>query len=245
MQFDFLFRPGRPDRAAGDALVVGARPVPLLLVKNDRARRYILRLQADGVARVTIPRGGSASAAREFAARHSGWLEQQIERRATQPAPSRAWLPGAEILFRGQLVKLELSANGAGTAVTFADQQVVLKVSSGDLRPELERHFWRLAAVELPPRTWELVRLHQLPVRRVTVRNQRSRWGSCSVKGTISLNWRLIQTPEFVRDYIILHELMHLRHMNHSRRFWHAVEAVCPDYAQAEGWLKQHTGLLR
>jgi Protein of unknown function DUF45 len=90
---------------------------------------------------------------------------------------------------------------------------------AADLRPAIERHLWRLAAKELLPRVLEYAALHQLPVRRITVRNQRSRWGSASRRGTISLNWRLIQTPAFVRDYLVLHELMHLRHMNHSARF--------------------------
>jgi predicted metal-dependent hydrolase len=84
-----------------------------------------------------------------------------------------------------------------------------------------------------------------LPARRVTVRNQRSRWGSCSRHGTISLNWRLIQTPTHVQDYIILHELCHLREMNHSARFWREVERVCPNSAAAERWLNQHSALLR
>ena len=87
--------------------------------------------------------------------------------------------------------------------------------------------------------------LHQVTLSRVAVRNQRSRWGSCSAKKTVSLNWRLIQTPPFVLDYIILHELMHLREMNHSRRFWTQVEKVCPDYLQAEKWLNHHSGMLR
>jgi len=77
------------------------------------------------------------------------------------------------------------------------------------------------------------------------VRNQRSRWGSCSHRGSISLNWRLIQAPPFVRDYILLHELMHLREMNHSPRFWSEVESVCPYYQVAERWLKAHSRLLR
>jgi hypothetical protein len=82
-------------------------------------------------------------------------------------------------------------------------------------------------------------------VRRVTVRNQRSRWGSCSRRGTISLNWRILQAPPAVRDYLILHELMHLREMNRSARFWREVERACPDYKQAERWLKHHSALLR
>ena len=122
----------------------------------------------------------------------------------------------------------------------------VLRVAntSGDLRPAVERHLRKVAAQELTTRVVQLAALHQLPVKRVTVRNQRSRWGSCSRQGAISLNWRLLQTPLFVRDYIILHELAHLRQMNHSRRFWNEVARLCPDFALAERWLKQHAGLL-
>ena len=116
---------------------------------------------------------------------------------------------------------------------------------TGNLRPAVERHLRSLAARELPARVWELAQARGFPVRRVTVRNQRSRWGSCSRKGTISLNWRLLQAPPFVRDYIVLHELAHLKEMNHSHRFWAEVESLCPGYADAERWLKQHASLLR
>ena len=108
----------------------------------------------------------------------------------------------------------------------------------------MSEHLRRLAAKELPARVIELAAPHNFPVRRVTVRNQRSRWGSCSRRGTISLNWRLVQTPLSVRDYLILHELAHLREMNHSRRFWNEVTRLCPNFREAERWLKQHSGLL-
>jgi predicted metal-dependent hydrolase len=91
----------------------------------------------------------------------------------------------------------------------------------------------------------DLASLYGINVTRVTVRNQKTRWGSCSRKGTISLNWELIQTPAFVRDYIILHELAHRKHMNHSDKFWQEVERLCPDYLQAEAWVKQQGELLR
>jgi hypothetical protein len=114
----------------------------------------------------------------------------------------------------------------------------------GDLRPTLEAHFLRRGKVELPARTWELASETNANVKRVTVRNQRSRWGSCSAGGTISLNWRLVQTPDSVRDYIIYHELMHLREMNHSERFWAQVAQVCPWWSEAERWLKRNGSLL-
>ena len=91
---------------------------------------------------------------------------------------------------------------------------------------------------------FEFAGRHNLQVNRVSVRNQRTRWGSCSRRGQISLNWRLVQTPVSVRDYIVLHELAHLKEMNHSRRFWAEVARLCPEFAQAERWLKANPGLL-
>ena len=135
--------------------------------------------------------------------------------------------------------------NGERSMIRFGGEAVKVTDHGADLRPAIERHLWRLAAKELPPRVLEYTTLHQLPVRRISVRNQRSRWGSCSRRGTISLNWRLIQTPAFVRDYILIHEIMHLREMNHSSRFWREVERACPDYETAERWLKQHSTLLK
>jgi predicted metal-dependent hydrolase len=247
MQFELPFSPWRSRSLATrqEWVCLGARHVRLWLVPNRRARRYVLRLRPDGAARVTIPRGGSATEAIRFAERNGAWLEKQLLRQATQPSIPKAWSPGTEILFRGERVRLELNSNGDTGRTRFGSEIVSLAESCGDLRPAVERYLWRLAAQELPPRVLELAGLHQMPVRRVTVRNQRSRWGSCSRRGTVSLNWRLVQAPAFVRDYIILHELAHLKEMNHSRRFWREVARLCPNFATAEKWLKEHSDLLR
>jgi hypothetical protein len=94
---------------------------------------------------------------------------------------------------------------------------------------------------ELPRQLLALAAEHGVTVRRVSIRNQRTRWGACSPSGTITLNWRLIQAPDFVRDYVLIHELMHRRELNHSRRFWRLVAAACPRMAEARAWLK-HEG---
>ena len=245
MQLDFFIRP-RPLAPSDDSwLVVEARRVQLHLVRHRRARRYILRLLPDGSARVTIPRGGSVVEARRFAGKHAAWLERQLLRQAAQPAVSRQWVPGTNILFRGEPVRLEIGGDGDTKLVRFAEEVVRVRAVETDLRPAVERHLRRLAARELPARVLELSARHQLTVRRITIRSQRSRWGSCSRRGTISLNWRLVQAPVFVRDYLVLHELAHLREMNHSPRFWREVARLCPNFAEAERWLKEHAGLLR
>ncbi len=96
------------------------------------------------------------------------------------------------------------------------------------------------AAVELPFRLRELARQHGLTVPAISIRNQRWRWGSCSPTGRICLNWRLVMMPPKVADYIMIHELMHLRRLDHSRAFWKLVAAACPDYEASREWLRRN-----
>lgn len=249
VQFEFTRHRFPPRPSAIPALIVGEQSIPLLFVRNPRARRYVLRLRPDGTARVTIPRGGSEATARQFAERNAAWLRRQMEKNAARPTGKTAWPVGSEIFFRGESVRITGGPGDGPKPITFADQIVRLTPSgqegAPDCRAAIERHLRLLAAVELPTRVGHFARQHGLNVQRVTVRDQKSRWGSCSRRGTISLNWRLIQVPAAVADYIILHELMHLRQMNHSRQFWQEVAQVCPDFREAERWLKAHGRLLR
>jgi predicted metal-dependent hydrolase len=247
MQFELPLRHGtRPSpELHQEWLNVGGRNIRLHLTPNKRARRYILRFQNDGTARVTIPRRGSAHEAVRFAARNVAWLEKQLIRLASDLNSYSRWHAGTNILFRGESVILEPAVNGETGMIRFGTEAVPVADPSGNLRPELERYLWILSTKELTARTIELAKFHGIAIRRITVRNQRSRWGSCSRRGTISLNWRLVQAPLFVRDYIILHELAHVKEMNHSRRFWREVERLSPNYAEAERWLRRHSSLLR
>ena len=245
MLFERIFGSRTSPAASVVHLSVGPQPLPLLMVRNPRAHRYLLRLRPDGTARVTIPRGGTAAMARQFVERHATWLEREFQRLQSQPRKPAAWQIGTEILLRGDVVCIEAGSGGEAETVRFGGELVRIPDPVTDLRPAIEGHLRRLAARELPPRVLELAARHGLTVRRITVRSQKSRWGSCSRRGTISLNWRLIQTPAFVSDYICLHELVHLRQMNHSPRFWREMERVCPDYRTAKRWLKEHSGLLR
>jgi predicted metal-dependent hydrolase len=92
---------------------------------------------------------------------------------------------------------------------------------------------------ELSERLLELAAQHRLTVARVSIRNQKWRWGSCSRGGHISLNWRLVTMPPWVRDYVMIHELMHLKRMDHSPKFWKLVAAACPNYEDARRWLRR------
>ena len=98
---------------------------------------------------------------------------------------------------------------------------------------------------ELPPRLLQLAAEHGLRVKRVSIRNQKWRWGSCSPDGHICLNWRLVAMPDWVRDYVLIHELMHLKRLDHSRAFWRLVAAACPRHREARAWLRANDRLLR
>lgn len=93
------------------------------------------------------------------------------------------------------------------------------------------------ASKELPAQLLALATQHGITVSRVSIRNQRTRWGACSSTGSITLNWRLILVPDFVREYVMIHELMHRRELNHSKRFWKHVAAGCPRHREARTWL--------
>ena len=241
MFFDFVNRLRGGRAVEPEILQVGSQAVPILVVRNPRAKRYLLRLRPDGTARVTIPWGGSRGEAHSFIERNRDWLQRQLEQLRKHPRIPTAWRVGTEIYLHGTLTRIDLDAG----AVRLGTETVAVNDLEADLRPAIERHLRAVASRELPARVAVLAEKHQRSVARVTVRNQRGRWGSCSRRGTISLNWRLIQLPGFVSDYIILHELAHLREMNHSPRFWAEVERLCPDYRLAEVWLKTNRQLLR
>jgi predicted metal-dependent hydrolase len=172
----------------------------IVFARHPRARRYVIRVSAEGVVHVTIPRWGSKREAAAFVERERAWIEKQRRR---------------------------------------ADQERA-QPKPPSISPEVERDLRRRAKLELPLRLFELAANHRLTVARVSIRNQRWRWGSCSRAGHISLNWRLMTMPDWVRDYIIVHELMHLKRMDHSPRFWALVAKAFPRYQEARRWLRQH-----
>ena len=222
-----------------------AEPKPeTVFVRSPQARRYRLTLRRDGTAVATIPVRGSEREAIRFVEAQRAWLERARARQAGRPRPAGNWGVGTHVLWRGEMHEVRIAAVSPKPQVCVAADVFRVASLEGDLRPTLEAHFARRARIELPARTWELAAVTGVDTKQVTVRNQRSRWGSCSAGGTISLNWRLIQTPETVRDYIIYHELMHLREMNHSTRFWSRVEEVCSWWREAEKWLKRNGSLL-
>jgi predicted metal-dependent hydrolase len=186
-------------------------PVPVFaFVRHPRARRYLIRVTGEGTVRVTIPRGGSKREAAAFADRERAWIDKQLRARAQR-----------EQRDRERRTRIGLGA------------------SNGERHEADRREAIASARRELPRRLLELAAQHGLTVSRISIRNQRWRWGSCSRNGHICLNWRLVTVPDEVRDYVLIHELMHLKRMDHSPKFWQLVSAACPAYKDARRWLRQ------
>ena len=216
----------------------------IIYVRSAQAKRYRLTLRRDGTAVATIPVRGTEREAVRFVEQHREWLERARVRQASRPCAAEAWTIGTHVLWRGEMHAIRVASKGERPQVSVAADVFRVATFDGDLRATLEAHFARRAKIELPARTWELAAETGVDLKSVTVRNQRARWGSCSAGGAVSLNWRLVQTPDSVRDYIIYHELMHLKEMNHSDRFWSRVQEVCPWWRDAERWLKRNGSLL-
>lgn len=233
------FHPVPPRRTDPNQPLQWKHGLTVHIVRPSRARRYLLRLQPDGTVRLAIPRRGSRAEGLQFLERSEAWLLQQATRWKNRHEARKPWTDGSPVLFRGEPVTLRVENLPENLQLRFADQVIPLPGAHPDYRDIVLAHLRNLAARELPARTWELARQYGIAIRRVTVRGQKTRWGSCSSRGTISLNWRLVQAPPSVSDYLIIHELMHRREMNHSARYWKLVEAACPGYRLAEKWLKK------
>jgi predicted metal-dependent hydrolase len=207
------------------------------LVRFRRARRYIMRVRPDGALRVTIPRGGSRAEAIRFAERHLPWAVRQRARLRASGA-DRQWADGTNVLLDGVPQRISVESDGDGILVRLGPIAAIVHPGS-DVRTTLKAAMRAAAVRDLPPQLFAVAAEHGLTVRRVTIRDQRSRWGSCSPSGAIALNYRLIQMPPAVRRYSLVHELAHLVHPNHSRRFWRYVESMDPAFRDSERWLKQ------
>jgi len=240
----FQFGASAPETSADGCVAAGGRSHPVVLRRNPRARQYVLRLRGDGTVAVTLPARGSKAEAWRFVQSREAWIARQWEKLQARLVAPRHWPAGTEILLRGLPHALTLDQEAGVPLLRIGPESIRLCQVVSDLRPLAEALLRRLAEHELPPRVQELAARESLTIRSVTVRGQSSRWGSCSTAGRISLNWRLIQMPAAVRDYIILHELMHLREMNHSPRFWGLVESACPEWRQHEHWIKANAARL-
>jgi hypothetical protein len=215
--------------------------------RRPRQRHMHLIVKADGSLRVTCNRRMPKRAilaflegSHEFIARRH--LEIEV---AKKRFPPKQVLSGESWLLGGRPIPLEViwtwtSKPRASSTEAAIEVKAPLASTREERLAAVHRHYRRLAAKHLPARLAAFSERMGLQPRRVIVRGQKTRWGSCSTTGTISLNWKLMAMPPMVVDYVIVHELAHLRHMNHSPRFWALVEYHFPEWRETKQWLRTH-----
>jgi predicted metal-dependent hydrolase len=222
---------------------------PALRIRvSRRARRLSVRVYPDARVEVVVPTRVRPRAVEQFLAEHRQWIDdKRAAALRNRPAPEP--FPPASLRFAatGETWRIHLAGGDRRLRIVpvAAEGDGILTVHGRPqgqaLRGALRAWLMRAAQERLEPRVAWLAKAAEVRYSRVSIRRQRSRWGSCSVRGTISLNVCLLfQRPEVV-DYLIIHELMHVRHMNHSARFWQAVERHCPgwralDRELLQGW---------
>ena len=209
------------------------------LRRHRQARRYTLRIQAaNRTVVLTMPLRGSVKEAQAFAERNGGWIAARLKR-LPQAIP---FVDGLELPLRGVPHRIVHRA-ARGTVWIEADDTAPLLCVAGDcahLARRVRDFLKREAKRDLEAASRRYAAELGVRVKRVSVRDQTSRWGSCTGEGVLSYSWRLILSPPFVLDYLAAHEVAHLVEMNHSRRFWRVVARVYPDWQRAKAWLNTY-----
>ena len=206
--------------------------------RSTRARRVRVSVDAERGVEVVLPQRAPARDADAAVRELRPWIERrlhEVERVREAVAARDGVVPylGEDLLLMPQAGRTRVHRRGD-----------VLHVPDGDAGPALERWYRRQAKAEIAPRLDRAVEALGTRYTALTIRNQRTRWGSCSSTGAMSFNWRLLLAPEAVLDYVVWHEACHLIHMDHSPRFWGLVERHVPDYAEPRRWLRRHGGTL-
>ena len=212
------------------------RAVPLTVRRHPRARRIILRLAAEGDgAVVTIPERVSFEDGVALARNHAGWI---LRRLAAIP-PRVPFVDGAVLPFLGHDHRLRHHPR-TFPAVLREGGEIIVAGRVEDLPRRVGDWLRRQGRVEIGARVGDKAATLGRAHGRITVRDTRSRWGSCSAAGNLSFSWRLVMAPADVLDYVVAHEVAHLAHRDHGRDFWRAVAGLTEDVDAGRAWLRRH-----
>ncbi len=216
----------------GQFTLKGEEGVVVDLRRSARARRISLRVSSlDGRVTLTVPNHVDAHVAREFAEEKTGWIKRALEKRK----PIQPVVIGAEVPIEGDLFPV---VAGQGRLARVVGD--VVEAPPARVGASVQALLKGLARDRLSAASSKYAKSLGRDYRKITLRDTRSRWGSCSQEGNLMYSWRLILAPPDVLDYVAAHEVAHLEHMDHSAAFWNTVQGLCPDYAEPRVWLRQN-----
>ncbi len=221
-----------------DTFLHGDPPIPLILRRSARARRITLRIsQLDGRVTLTMPARLAEREAMAFAKAKEGWIREHLEARG-QDIPVGL---GAEVPVGGQMLRV---VAGKGRSVQIGAEEIAVPGAADRVGTRLGAYLKEVARDRLAGACDDYAALLGKPYSRITMRDTRSRWGSCTSDGALMFSWRLIMTPPEVLDYVAAHEVAHLAEMNHSAAFWGGVERIYGSYKAPRKWLRQNGNAL-
>lgn len=231
----------RPSEPSSIQVTFDRSIYPVRLRRHRQARRYTLRIDAASREVVlTMPPRGSVREARDFAQKHGAWIAARLKR-LPQAAP---FAHGTEVPLRGELHRIVHRRGVRGTVWVATDDDGSRLLCVAGEAPHINRRIGdflrRAASRDLDAAAKRYAKELGVGIRRISIRDQSSRWGSCSNTGVLSFSWRLILAPPYVLDYLAAHEVAHLVELNHSARFWRLVERIYPDFERAKVWLEVH-----
>jgi predicted metal-dependent hydrolase len=230
-------------------IVLENQAVPYSVSRSGRSCRVWLKVGSRTGLTIVVPAGYDIAAIPGLLAKKSHWILGKLAKYGMPPLPAagRKLKSGDSVPYLGRRLKvIERFSPRSPESVTLKATRIVVNAGSQDGRlNELVKGWYRLQAEKLlAKRTGELCRALGVTCNRLSVREAKTRWGSCSQKGNLSLNWKLIMAPEAVIDYVIIHELSHLKELNHSKKFWSLVAARCPQWRKHKRWLRDHEAEL-
>ncbi|HEX4153681.1 MAG TPA: SprT family zinc-dependent metalloprotease [Steroidobacteraceae bacterium] len=214
---------------------------PFAVRVSARARRLTARVHVGGRVEIVVPLGVNARAVRDFVQRFTPWIDRKVAAMQCFAQPAAAVPERIDFAYTRERFRVEWQQSSKRGMATQAERLEVRAPDSESARRKLRDWLKTAAEQRLAPRLLKLAGELGYPVKRVAIRCQRTRWGSCSTRGTVSLNCSLVfLEPEVVR-YLFVHELAHTQHMNHSVEFWRLVESLEPDYRRLDrallaGW---------
>lgn len=187
--------------------------------------------------------------ARDFVIQKTNWIRSKLAEQRHQQQKEKQFIDGEQFSFLGKYYTLHLIQDNSATRITKTSSQLELRgrinrLSANGIHKALTQWYKQQATLYITSRTIELADKIQLSPSDITIKTYKARWGSCSIHGQINFNWKLIFAPANIINYVIIHELCHLQHHNHSRDFWSLVETYYPNYKTARLWLKEHEASL-
>ncbi len=210
--------------------------IDVLIRRSKRARSILLKVDnLDGAVELVLPETAEMSEGWEFVRSRSHWVQTRIER-VRRPIP---FADGAEVPLLGRPIRIR-RIDGRTAPIRFHDDELLVTVPPERLTSRVTRWMRERAAREIKWRVTEKAARLGKTCRRVTIRDQQTRWGSCSSGGRLNFSWRLVMAPEPVLDYVVAHEVAHLAEMNHGRRFWAHVATLCEDPKSSRAWLRRN-----